>query len=139
MTAWRGRGVEFLYWRPYRSVRDPYTSLAGVMATRQRYETGIIKSYSQCNKCGPIVWIMNVLISIGIRFTMNADTNIKSVTRVMAAGFLVLSHSQFAMPTYCFFYSFLLISIMNFHISLSRSRDPSVHLIIGGECCPLRR
>ena len=58
-------------------------------------------------------------------------TNFKSVTRVMAARLLVLSHSRFATPVYYFFYNFLLISIVNFHISLSRSVDPPVHLLLG--------
>ena len=51
----------------------------------------------------------------------------------MAAMVLVLSHSQFAMPAYYFLYSFLLISTMNLHISLSQSRNLSVHIIIGGK------
>ena len=37
------------------------------------------------------------------------------------------------MPVYYFFYNFLLISIMNFHISLSRSVDPPVHLLFRGD------
>ena len=52
---------------------------------------------------------------------------------VIAAMVLVLSHSQFAMSAYYFLYIFLLISTMNLHISLSRSRNLSVHIIIGGK------
>ena len=116
------------------SVRDPSTSLAGVMSTGRRRETlGVIITHSQCkmrahrlgDECLDQHWnpICNECWL----------TNFKSVTRVMAARLLVLSHSRFATPVYYFFYNFLLISIVNFHISLSRSVDPPVHLLFRGD------
>ena len=66
MIAWQGGGgVVFLYWRPSRSVRDPNTSLAGVVVTRLGNETSwTLENPSQCDYVQTCVWTMNVSISI---------------------------------------------------------------------------
>ena len=94
------------------------------MSTGRRRETlGVIITHSQCkmrahrlgDECLDQHWnpICNECWL----------TNFKSVTRVMAARLLVLSHSRFATPVYYFFYNFS----FNFHCEF-----PYFTITIGG-------
>ena len=100
-------------------------------------ETWDIRSYynsQPMQKCGLIVWVMNALTSTGIRFVMNAGSQISSRWLVLwlqdSLYCLILDLQRLFIIS---FYNFLLISIVNFLISLSQSMDPSIHLTTGGD------